>query len=426
MTRKTLLIIFTYKYPFEPPTEQFLDDEIYFLNRKDVDILLVPNARSKAETVYPFVQGKGNICICKLKREPIQKEMISGTGIALKTIRQLSADIHSVNRKVKSEFRKPVCRLTAEQYIQGGAMFHELITQIPEKYFAGRERVILYSYWLNSMVIAEALYKRYLKRITSAEVFAYARAHGDGDLYVMGMDHYRPGTELINKEIDEVFPISENGRKTLMDQGIKRCTTCRLGVKKRVRFLEEAEHIPLIVSCSVINDNKRVDKIAEIISLLQTKVRWIHFGGGPNEEAVRALCGRIMPANVEWKINGWTDHDEVMSFYQEQRPDLFINASRVEGIPVSIMEAMSFSIPCVATDVGASDEVVNDGNGFLVEPEFSVSEAAKKIEEFLNSSKDRNNQMRKAAYEMFEKGYDSETNYSAFSEILLLGRKDLC
>ena len=47
--KKTLLIIFTFKYPFEPPTEQFLDDELRFLaeNRHLVDYvrLLSPVAQ---------------------------------------------------------------------------------------------------------------------------------------------------------------------------------------------------------------------------------------------------------------------------------------------------------------------------------------------------------------------------------------------
>ena len=40
MPKKTLLIIFTYKYPFEPPTEQFLDDELPYLLKEDIDVLV--------------------------------------------------------------------------------------------------------------------------------------------------------------------------------------------------------------------------------------------------------------------------------------------------------------------------------------------------------------------------------------------------
>ena len=38
--------------------------------------------------------------------------------------------------------------------------------------------------------------------------------------------------------------------------------------------------------------------------------------------------------------------------------DLFINTSSSEGVPVSIMEALSVGIPIIATDVGGTKEIV--------------------------------------------------------------------
>jgi glycosyltransferase involved in cell wall biosynthesis len=427
MQRKTLLLIFTYKYPFEPPTEQFLDDEIRYLDREDIDILFVPNAREKKSEMYPFTVGRGNVHICELKRSRIQNEMICGTATTTKKLSQVIADIRAINQKVKPKFRNSIKKLTIEQYVQGGALYQELIRQIPKEYLQGRERIILYSYWLNSMIIAEAFYKEYLEKTTSAKIIAYARAHGDGDLYVKGMDNFRPGIELVNKEINAIFPISDNGRLTLSNQGIEHAETYRLGVKKRSNFLSAKDGAPLIVSCSVINDNKRVEIIAEIISGLKFEVSWVHFGGGPNEETLREKCLRTMPENVRWKLNGWTEHEQVMAFYKRERPNLFINVSKVEGIPVSIMEAMSFSIPCVATNVGASNEIVESKkNGFLLNSDFKVDEVSKIISDFLTDSYDKQEKMRKAAYETFEKKYNSETNYSTFAERLFFERNVTC
>ena len=61
--KKTLLIIFTFKYPFEPPTEQFLDDELRFLAEEDADILLVPSAREKKNVLYTFSGTRDNISV---------------------------------------------------------------------------------------------------------------------------------------------------------------------------------------------------------------------------------------------------------------------------------------------------------------------------------------------------------------------------
>ena len=50
--------------------------------------------------------------------------------------------------------------------------------------------------------------------------------------------------------------------------------------------------------------------------------------------------------------------------------DLFYQSSRSEGLPNAILEAMASGLPCVATDVGGTNEIIsNDKNGFLVESE---------------------------------------------------------
>ena len=47
--------------------------------------------------------------------------------------------------------------------------------------------------------------------------------------------------------------------------------------------------------------------------------------------------------------------------------DLFMLISNYEGLPVSIIEALSVGLPIIASDVGGVDELVDDGlNGFLV------------------------------------------------------------
>lgn len=50
--------------------------------------------------------------------------------------------------------------------------------------------------------------------------------------------------------------------------------------------------------------------------------------------------------------------------------DMFYQSSRSEGLPNAILEAMASGLPCVATDVGGTNEIIcNDENGFLVESE---------------------------------------------------------
>jgi glycosyltransferase involved in cell wall biosynthesis len=423
--KKDLIIIFTFKYPFEPPTEQFLDDEMRFLAEENADILLVPSARGRNGTMYAFPGSRQNVAVCGIERNSLLHETCTGLLSALVRFRHVWSDIRRIFRAKQLPGKMRVLKETLKEHIQAGALCREFIRQIPGEYFSGRSRIVLYSYWLNPAAAAEALFKRHLQKRYSVPVAAFARAHGDGDLYRAGMGHCRPCLALLNEEIDAVFPISRDGRESLMKDGIRRAETYRLGVKKQAPFLPAVNPVPLVVSCSVVNGNKRVEKIAEILSRIPQEIRWVHFGGGEREQAVRTWCEKNLPGNVRWELRGWTPHDDIMAFYRQESPDLFLNVSLVEGIPVSVMEAMSCSIPCAATDTGASGEIVADGrNGFLLPVDFAADETARTLGGYLSGPEEEKNRMRMNAFETFEQEYDSAANYAAFARRILSGGKD--
>ena len=63
--------------------------------------------------------------------------------------------------------------------------------------------------------------------------------------------------------------------------------------------------------------------------------------------------------------------------------DIFINTSRWEGMPLSIIEAMSSKTPVLASDVVGNNSLIKDGkNGYLYEL-YNVNDAALKIRDIL-------------------------------------------
>ena len=59
--------------------------------------------------------------------------------------------------------------------------------------------------------------------------------------------------------------------------------------------------------------------------------------------------------------------------------DILVISSRTGGVPLAMLEAMKYSIPVVATDVGGIGEVIRSGeNGFTVPP-GNPSELAKHV-----------------------------------------------
>ena len=77
------------------------------------------------------------------------------------------------------------------------------------------------------------------------------------------------------------------------------------------------------------------------------------------------------------------------------------------------MEAISFGIPVVATDVGATSEVVQPIVGMLVNRDVKPNEVSNAIEMVLS----RKDEYQPRAF--WEKNYSAEANYKAFSEYLI-------
>lgn len=67
------------------------------------------------------------------------------------------------------------------------------------------------------------------------------------------------------------------------------------------------------------------------------------------------------------KFEGWVSGEQKAQLLNQA--DAYILPSHIEGLPISILEAMSYGLPILATPVGGIPEVVADSvNGFLFSP----------------------------------------------------------
>lgn len=79
---------------------------------------------------------------------------------------------------------------------------------------------------------------------------------------------------------------------------------------------------------------------------------------GINKEVMQ--MNRGMPVENLWSLYAMSD--------------CFLLSSKAEGLGLPIMEAMACGVPVVATDTGAIHELLQDGRGFLVPPEYTFTD----------------------------------------------------
>jgi glycosyltransferase involved in cell wall biosynthesis len=92
-------------------------------------------------------------------------------------------------------------------------------------------------------------------------------------------------------------------------------------------------------------------------------IRFELAGDGPEMGRIRELVERNR-LGTTFLLLGFLD--DPPEFYRGL--DLYLNTSRHEGIPMSVLDAMSNGIPVVAPDAGGFREMVSDGiEGYLVE-----------------------------------------------------------
>lgn len=110
-------------------------------------------------------------------------------------------------------------------------------------------------------------------------------------------------------------------------------------------------------------------------------VRFATAGQGQLEEEITALQRR----------SGLGDRFALLGYRDDTTrliaaADVFVLASHHEGLPVTVMEALTLGVPVVATAVGGLPEIVTDGSNGLLVPAGDATALADAIERALDPS----------------------------------------
>lgn len=283
--------------------------------------------------------------------------------------------------------------------------------------------VYLYSFWLSRNAYAVSYYRRYCDRDNRIEG-AVSRAHGY-DLYEErnGMG-YLPFREAINDGLDAIYFISEDGRHYFQEKypfsgrGARKLVS-RLGTSNKkgiIKVVRPKDEICL-VSCSNVIDVKRLDLIIGLVAKLTKnlggRVHWAHIGDGKLMGEMQLLAQRELPEG-SYSFLGKIGNDEILPAYERLDADYFVNLSDSEGVPVSIMEAMSFGSPCIGRRVGGVPEIVDESCGLLIEDIDKEYESVLEFVQMRLEDAEAYAAISSAARRKWEMEYHAERNYEGF------------
>lgn len=410
--KKNILVFITSSFPYGNKESIFISQELPYLAKSFDEINIIP--LNSHENLSEYFNGQGEKIKVFEKLAVSAESKRNSPSNVLKTFLQfLKIILLSQNRAgyIKN-FRYFFSLLRNNRSIALELYKHLVDHQIIDC------NLTFYTYWFEegatifSLICKKMKVQKYISRAHRFDLYEYASKFG-----------FIPFRDFQFKYLEVVYCVSKEGQKYLMEHyplykekikidylGSTRRDEVKIEQEKTIDNNNEL----LIVSCSSIIDIKRVELIPEILKKINKKTTWIHFGDGPGMLSLKEACNDL-PSNIIVELKGNTINSNILKFYSENKVDLFVHVSESEGIPVSMMEAISFGIPIFATNVGGVPEIVN-----IITGKLYSSNPNEFIPQMVN---DINNKVftkfnRVAIFDFWKNTFNAKINFSNFSKVL--------
>ena len=167
-----------------------------------------------------------------------------------------------------------------------------------------------------------------------------------------------------------------------------------LGFKNKIEIINNGVFIPEentniftndqinITTVSRLVSHKNIKKIIRAISDLNDPLIYLNIiGDGPELNQLQKIS---LESNNKDNIifHGKLNRDDINHIFLKS--DIYIQASNYEGLPHSLLEAMSYGIPVLCTPVGECKEILgNEDRGYILDLPVSKNNIKSKISEII-------------------------------------------
>ena len=200
-----------------------------------------------------------------------------------------------------------------------------------------------------------------------------------------------------------------------------------LGFKNKIEIINNGVFIPEentniftndqinITIVSRLVSHKNIEKIIRAISDLNNPLIYLNIiGDGPELNQLQKIS---LESNNKDNIifHGKLNRDEINHIFLNS--DIYIQASKYEGLPHSLLEAMSYGIPVLCTPVGECKEILgNEDRGYILDLPVSKNNIKSKISEIIGE-KDIANKKGKRGKDFINEKYNLTNSFNLYKNL---------
>ena len=200
-----------------------------------------------------------------------------------------------------------------------------------------------------------------------------------------------------------------------------------LGFKNKIEIINNGVFIPEentniftndqinITIVSRLVSHKNIEKIIKAISDLNNPLIYLNIiGDGPELNQLQKIS---LESNNKDNIifHGKLNRDDINHIFLKS--DIYIQASNYEGLPHSLLEAMSYGIPVLCTPVGECKEILgNEDRGYILDLPVSKNNIKSKISQIIGE-KDIANKKGERGKDFINEKYNLTNSFNLYKNL---------
>jgi colanic acid/amylovoran biosynthesis glycosyltransferase len=411
--KNKVLILFSYFYPYSD-FDNYINEEVEILSKTFSKIYIIPIHYSKEL----FRKIPANAVLINYPVDISNSTLFDKLNVILS--KEFYEELYNIFFKRRNKISLLLIKTIVVYLLKVFKYKEKLISIIEDEHKTEQKNIFIYSYWMLENAVASGLVKKMYPQLR-----VFSRAHS-ADIYFERHElNYIPFSDKIYKLLDAIYFISAMGKNYFVEAhniiNANKLHVARLGTNENKAIPQYHAHEEItIISLAWILPIKRIELIADALQKIKDiKIHWVHIGSYYPErfEALKMYTEKTLSlnSNITYDLKGDMKNDEISDYLSKQYFDVFISTSATEGIPVSMMEAMSFGIPVISTNVGGVHEIVEDAhNGFLLDANPTAEDIALKISRFCKLGQKEKQDFRQNAINTWDTKYHAKKNYTKF------------